>query len=753
MDAASEPIPAIRSTGFTGLKGFMHALAGCLGLAVLAALAWMALARPAPPEPVAQVAAASWGSRVQEHVRVLGAGPRSIATDGNAQARAYLLSQLRAMGLAPAVQRATVRKSVVHHFGNIHNTIGVVHNVVVRIAGSAPDAARRPALLLATHYDSGSALRDAARGAVTTAVLLETARDLRAAPPANDVVLLFADGHHVGALGAKGFAEQHPLARTIGLALKFDPAGDAGLRMVETSDAGGAALAGWMRAAPELRGSSLETVLARMLNDAPHIGPLAGLDAPALLFAGGEDKPRQLGDAMLRLARAYGDMPLARGAQTAAAYFWLPVAGPVYHPAWLAWAPALLSCLMLTFAWRRLFGADGAVEAAQGAFGVCFLLLAVRIGSWNWREEVAAAGLAGEHRLPLMVLMVAACVFVAGLYLLRRSVGAAASALGALAWPALVLLLAVFFLPGAAYVLAWPLAAALAALMVLHTPWGERQAFAPRLLVLVAGLGPAAALFPPALRDAWLLLAPHAMYLPPMLMALPMLCFAGLLPLLRIAPAVAAVLALLAVLCLAAPGQAAPRDSWTPASDGLERLVYYKDMNTWRAYWLLPEQPLDDWRRRLFPGRQPTIFVEVFGWNSPRQWYAEAPREDAIAFPECYALGNSVGKVRRGEFTVRSKNRAPHIELRMSGAKALRSRLDGLPLTSKESPWSLSLYGMEDRVLRFEIETDPKEIFAVTVQERIPGLPRHLLPPQDADAPYVREQSGMTMSTDILRFY
>lgn len=747
MDAASAPMPALR------LTGFMHALAGCLGLAVLAILGWMALAQPAPPEPKVQIAAGSWSARVQEHVRVLGGAPRSIATEGNARARTYLLAELRAMGLAPTVQRATVRKSVVYYFGAIHNTVGVVHNVVARIPGSAPDAGRRPALLLTAHYDSGNAVRDTARGAANMAALLETARSLRAAPPANDVVLLFADGHHVGALGAKGFVEQHPLAPNIGLALKFDPAGDAGLRMVETSDAGGAALAGWMRAAPELRGSSLETTLARMLNDAPHVGPLAALDAPVLLFAGGEHDPQQLGDAMLRLAQAYGDTPLTRGTQTAAAYFSLPIVGLVQHAAWLTWAPAILSCLMLGFAWRRQFGADGAVEAAQGVFGVCFLLLVVRVGSWTWREEIAAAGLAGEQRLPLMVMMVAACVFVAGLYLFRRSVGAAAMVLGALAWPALTLLLVVVFLPGAAYVLAWPLAAALAAFLALQSRWGRRQAFALRLLILVAGLAPAAALFPPALRDAWLLLAPHHMYLPPMLMALPMLCFASLLLVLSIAPAVGAVLALLAASCFALPGQAAPRAALAPASDGLERLVYYKDANTWRAYWLLPEQPLDDWRRQLFPGRQPTIFVEVFGWNSPRQWYAEAPRDDAIAFPECFALLNTVGKVRRGTFTVRSKNRAPHIELRMSGAKALRSRLDGVPLTSKEAPWLLSLYGMEDRVLHFEIESAPDEIFAITVQERMPGLPQHLLPSRDEDAPYLREQSGMTMSTDILRFY
>lgn len=749
MEAAGERVSAIRITGFT------QALAGCLGLAFLALLAWMALAPPDPPPPPAvEIAARAWTARLQGHVRALAASPRPIATADNARVRAYLVAQLQAMDLAPAVQRATVRKAVVHFMSNIHTTIGVVHNVVVRIPGSAPDAARRPALLIATHYDSGHGLPAAARGAVTAAALLETARSLRAAPPANDVVLLFADGEHVGALGTKGLVEQHPLAQNIGLALKFDGAGKGGLGMLESSGAGGAALGGWMHAAPELRGSSLEAALGRMLNDAPHIGPLANLAAPVLLFAGGEAAPQQLGDAMLRLARAYGDTPLKRGPQTAAAYFSLPFIGPVHHAAWVAWIPAILSCVMLAAAWRRLFGADGAAEAAQGLFGVCLLLVATRFGTVSWREELADAGLLGEHRLPLIVAAVTACAFVAGLYLLRRSAGAAAVVLGALAWAALAMLASVCFLPGAAYVLAWPLCAALAGFTLLHTRWGERQPFALRLLVLVAALAPAAAILPPALRDAWLLLAPAGLYLPQMLMALPMLCFASPLLLLRVGPAVAGALMLFTAASVALPAQAANAAPRPVDPYGIQSLVYYKDMNTWRAYWLLPDQQLDDWRRQLFPQReQPTIFVELFGWNSPRQWYAEAPREDAISFPECFLLRKSVGQVRLGEFTVRSKNRAPHIELRMSGAMALRSRLDGVPITSKESAWTLSLYGMEDRLLRFEIETAPEAIFAITVQERMPGLPRHLLPPRAQGALYLPEQLGMTMSTDILRFY
>jgi hypothetical protein len=188
------------------------------------------------------------------------------------------------------------------------------------------------------------------------------------------------------------------------------------------------------------------------------------------------------------------------------------------------------------------------------------------------------------------------------------------------------------------------------------------------------------------------------------------------------------------------------------------RLVYFKDMNSWRAYWLLPPQPLDAWSKQLFPNLdKPSIYVDVFGWHSPRQWFAIAPREDRIAFPEAYMLRNPrlskprlQPRLRQVEFTLRSKNRAPHIQMHVAGTKPHRSTLDGRVLTSQESPWSLSLYGMEDQLLRFTIDAPDDDPLAVIVEERMPGLPEHLLPP---GAPPRMPGTGMTVSADVLRFY
>ncbi|MEX5748486.1 M28 family peptidase [Massilia sp. X63] len=745
--------------------------AGLLALAVLAVLAWTATRVTVPTAPAALPAL----DRMLGHVVVLAAAPRPIATRANAQARDYILAQLRGMGLAPAVQKTTVQKATIRYWGGTDLTLGVVHNIVVRLPGSGPGHLQRPALLLAAHYDSGRNTLGAARGAAQVAAMLETARALRAGPAhANDIVLLFLDGEDVGALGAKGFAEQHPLARRIGLTLKFDAAGSAGpLALYEATNADGSALRGWTQALPGVGGSSLLARLVKLMPDMPRIGPLAGIDAPALLFVNSGrrfDGARtldnverldpamlaHLGASMLRLARHHGDTPLARGGHQPHAWFQLPLVGSVQHPAILSWGLAALCCLMLVRGYRQATERAGATVAplVQGFFGVALLLLAARMLLWERRDELAALTQLQDTGPAIVFLVVGGCLFVAALYLLRRLAGAVSVFLGAMAWLAVALVLVLLAAPPAAYLLAWPLAAALAAFSALQAPRSPPV----RLLVLAAGIAPAPLLLAPALRDAWMALAPQGLYVVAVVIALMLLCFASLFLLLPLGRLVGAALALLLAACVLLPEPApGPRALERPRVEP-NRLVYFKDMNSWRAYWLLPPQPLDAWSKQLFPNLdKPAIHVDVFGWHSPRQWYAIAPREDGIAFPEAYMLRNPRlanpsphPRLRQVAFTLRSNNRAPHIRMWVAGTKPHRSTLNGRVLNATEIPWSLSLYGMEDQLLRFTIDAPDEDPLAVIVEERMPGLPEHLLPP---GAPPRMPGTGMTVSADVLRFY
>ncbi len=765
MFTAGVPTAPPRAPGLAALA------AGLFAIIVLALLAWTATRSPAPPAPAARPVL----DRMMGHVSALAASPRPIATPSNAQARAYIVEQLRAIGLAPMVQTATVWKPSIRYWGgNVHMTVGLVHNIVVRLPGSAPDRLRRPALLLAGHYDSGKTTLGAARGAAQVAAMIETARTLRNGPAhANDILLLFMDGEDVGGLGAKGFAEQHALAREVGLTLKFDAAGSSGPAMLyDAAGAGSSILRGRMQALG-LDGSSLMARLYHMLPDSPRLGPLAAIDAPILLFVN-TGRPfdgertldsverldpamlAQLGDNMLLLARHYGDAALVRGKSQPHAWFTLPYVGGVQHPAILGWGLGALCCLMLVRAYRRALEQSGSTVAPlmQGFFGMALLLVATRMLLWERNEEVRALTQMQDSGPAIVFLVAGSCLFIGALYLLRRLAGASSVFLGAMAWLSVALLLALLNAPDTAWLLAWPLAAALAAFTALQAPRSQPV----RLLILAGGLAPALLLMAPALRDTWTELAPHGLHPTTLVIAIMLLCFASLLLLLPLGRVVIAAAALALAACVALPGQAsAPLAQERPALEP-NRLVYLKDMNSWRSWWLLPPQSLDGWSKQLFPNlERPAINVDAFGWHSPRQWYAVAPKIDEVAFPEAFLLRSprlakplQKPKLRQVEFTLRSKNRAPHIEMWAAGTKPHRSTLNGRALTSKESAWTLSLYGMEDQLLRFTIDLPDDEVMAVVVEERMPGLPEHLLPP---GAPRRMPGTGMTVSSDVLWFY
>ncbi|UUZ56666.1 M28 family peptidase [Massilia sp. H-1] len=178
---------------------------GLAGLAVvvlaLTGLAWLSLQPNRAPRPLPADAAltAFSATRALPDFHALSRVPRPIASQANAQARGYLLAQLARLGVEHEVQSASARKTSFISPGINQRddvTLGVSHNVLARIKGAAIDRRRRPALLIASHYDSApDALGAADAAGVAVAAMLETLRALgHGAPPDNDVIFLFADG-------------------------------------------------------------------------------------------------------------------------------------------------------------------------------------------------------------------------------------------------------------------------------------------------------------------------------------------------------------------------------------------------------------------------------------------------------------------------------------------------------------------------------------------------------------------------------
>jgi len=761
-------------------------LAGLAAFLFLALLAWAALrddgAPVRPPLPRDAPPARFSAGRALDRLAILAQAPRPIASDANRRAREYIVGQLRALGYAPQVQRAVVQKNYVDYNANYEAIVGVVHNVLVRIPGRAsstsPGSERRPALLLAVHYDSARTSLGVARDAMPVSAALEMLRALRSAPPpANDVIVLFADGERAGSLGMQAFAEQHPWARGVGLALRFDGGGSGGpLILYNTLRANSAAIDGWRRAVPDVRGSSLMHAIHQLAPGALRIGALDKLGAPVLQFAN-TDLPldragerdtfsrlqpatlQHMGSAMLRLVRHFGQAPLDARGDIGQIYFALPFGATVHYSGAWVWPLAFVNCLLLAgagrLAWRR--AGQHYTPFLQAAFIVPALAVVLGIGAWQLWMHVPALHRAWHPSTPhqalpylLGVCALAAAVFIVAQRWLQRHTGAMPAALAALGALALVQLLASWVAPGASYLVAWPLLAALVCVSGLHAQVLPRTRSALPVLPVLA-VAPAVVLVLPALRDSFLVLSPQRMNLPIAMLAL----LLGVSTLLLAAHArryVARTLLLLGLGGLALAGSA---DQGVEAPQAqANRLVYYKDMPSWDAYWLKPAGPLDAWERALFANlTEPHYFVNVFGWSQPKQWYAWAPRK-GLEFPFIRVLRNGKAPDRHADFTLVSKNRAPQIRLEVLNARVLRTTMNGRVLTDKEAKTlTILLYGMEDETLHFRIGVKDDPLFGVKVEEILPGLPEHLLPPRPpAHVPLI-PLSGTSVAADMLWFY
>lgn len=759
-------------TNRSALPGF-PGLAGCAAaIAAVCALAWASLGTTALPPPAGAGAPAEAFSagRAAVHLRALARTPRPIASSMNEQARKYILSQLRGMGLQPEVQVATALRQSVDNYHNVHVTLAVVHNIVARKPGAALDHAQRPALLLASHYDSEPATQGAS-DAASAAAMLETARALQAGPPpASDVVFLFADGDRVGAMGEQAFVEQHPLARRVGLTLRFQHLGNDGPVVLQRAHGeAGAAISAWARGPAHPRGSSLASEVITLMPNARGSGPLASLRAPLLQFGAAEgrlgiwDTPGRFapatlqheGDTMLALAQALGARPLGHAAGSGdQVYFTAPALGMLHYPASASWTITGIACLLLACVCAAAIegGWVELTDIVKGAFGYALVAgapLAVLYldGLHGAFSHVVAPDASGLHYEQGVALLIAG-LFVLGQRMLCTRIGTLAAALGALAWLVAVLAAVTWLAPGTSYLLAWPVMAATIALAAQLSPRVQALPGWMRFALLLAGVLPAIALAMPAARDSFAMPTPFRIHIPLWLLAL---VLGAALPLFGVAARRLAVrtTVIAGAALLAIPGSASVPEQ---APVGPNPVVYYKDMPTWSETWLSRQAQLDQWTRKLFPGQaRPVKLVDMLGWHSREVWHAKAPRNE-VAFPYAVFLVNDDKPSRRIVFDLASVNSAPRIELHVGGGKPWRARMNErlLSFDPQIRNWSMSIYGMRDQRMRFDLEMYGG-IVGVGVEEHIPGLPARSLPVPEPAGAYI-PMSGETIATDMLWF-
>lgn len=759
----------------------LFAIAAAIALALLAG--WLALRPAGVPVPDGPPASGFAAGRALVHVHALTQAPRPTGSKANARARDYLVAQVRALGLEPEIQTAMAQTASADMMANVRVTLAEARNIVVRKPGTARTNGPRQMVLASSRYDSSAGSPGAADGAAGAATLLEALRVLQAGPPLdNDIVFVFTDADADGlALGTRAFAESHPWAKRVRVALRFDHAGNRGLpALVDAGSADGFALQAWANLAPEPRGSSFMAELLQGLPQRSAARALAATGAATLQFAtldgalgwdGMHDVPQQLsaaslqheGDTVLALLRHFGNARLPAPGSRGQLFFSLPFAGQVHYPVWWVWPLTVLACALNVAACRiavRRLGIAGS-DIVHGMFGFAFMTALAIFLTWLCREMLTglqwrwdADHLAGDGGLRwqawAFVLLPAALFAMLQRRLLARLDGACL-ALGAMLAANAALLAVSYGAPGASYVLAWPLLAAQAAWLALAAR--RLQAWPPlrRTALLALAAVPALVLIVPAAVDSAAWLSPRWLLLPALLACLLLALCSMLLAQVK-ASLVAAPLLLAGGACVGMAYAAHPVPPELPVPN---RLLYLKDTPSWQAFWIHPAGPVDAWTKSVFPNAlQPYVMPYTFGADSDPVWYGLARRDDTISYP--YLLiekDDRRGDVRRVEFLLRSKNSAPDLVLRLSGADTLRTSVNGRVLTDRRyRGWQATLHGMGERELRFSIELVGDPAFTIFVQERIPGLPAGLPPRPDDMRPRLLPGSGTTMTVDILRF-
>jgi len=261
----------------------MKKFGALLSLLLLIALIFYSFYGLMPHYSGAEAAPASTFSvdRALLPLREISKKPHYLGSDGHEEVRGILISELRKLGLDPHIQKG-------FSLNPESRTLNKPINIVARIKGSEDGKA----LLLLTHYDSALVpsfgASDAGSGVVT---ILESVRAYLASAeiPKNDIIILFSDAEEIGLDGAKLFVNQHPWAKNVGLVLNFEARGSSGPSnmILETNGGNSKLLKEFIAANPDFPvASSLMYSVYKMLpNDTDSTVFREDGDIPSFFFA------------------------------------------------------------------------------------------------------------------------------------------------------------------------------------------------------------------------------------------------------------------------------------------------------------------------------------------------------------------------------------------------------------------------------------------------------------------------------------
>lgn len=580
---------------------------------VLAGAAFVGLRPLASPSPPSRDAVAGFSlPQAEADLARVAARPHPLGSPAQAAVEAFLVGELRGLGLDPQAQAETVTLSPEPP----HSVwTAPVRNIVVRLTGTAPD--HLAAVLIGAHYDSVPTGPGAGDNGAGVVAVLETLRALAAGPrPAHDVIAVFTDGEEHEMLGSRAFVDGHPWARDARVALNTEGIGNAGrVTPALTTTRNGWVLRQYLTTRNPVVYSAFDAPLNRLdlgadLGRYRRVVP-AGLEFVILgglaAYHAGTDTAVALdrgtlaeyGTVLGSLTRRLADADLHDVSAPDLVAFTVTDHVTVAYPAGWSLPLAALSLLAVAAAVglgarRGAIGIRRVLGAWLGLGGAVLAGMAAGTGVWLLARLIDprlgdAVNGGSYHRLPTLLAVcatgLAAMLLVA--WPLRRRHGGLELLGGGLLGVALFAVLLAAVLPTAAYVLTWPTLAGAAALAVLG--WRPRTRAVQVAVGTVAAI-PAVVLLSPlvalyfSLAARFELLGQVATPLPLLWLGLGL---ALLVPLVTVAmrrlswrPAVAA--AGVAVVLLGLGAVVDATDS-SPRPDGL---VYQLDADTGTARWI-----------------------------------------------------------------------------------------------------------------------------------------------------------------------
>jgi hypothetical protein len=455
-------------------------------VAFVAAVGGLALACQTAPSalPIDAPADTFSAARAMRHVAAIAREPHPLGSPAAEPVRAYVLAELKALGLEPAIQRPRDAPPAGSGSGSAATpTRRDVRNLVARWRGAGPPS--RKALLLSAHYDSVPSGPGAGDDASGVAAILESLRALKAGPPPErDLIVLVNDGEEAGLYGADVFAAEHPWAQDVGVVLNLEGRGNRGpAYMFETSQGNAWLIEQLARALPHPMATSLTVAVYRLMPNDTDLTVYRRHGMPGLNFAfvGGlsyyhspEDTPDNLdprtlqhqGENLLAMARHLGRLDLDDVRRDDVVYSSVLGRFVLSYP--MTWVVPLMACAVLGYVAVTMLGVwKGRVRIAELGAGLGLSLVAgfAAIAAVAVLWSLVALGLARmgvpalRYDLPLLTGFSAVAVAIAA------AIFAGASrrwsweglGLGVLAWWLAATVATSRALPGGSYAFLWPL--------------------------------------------------------------------------------------------------------------------------------------------------------------------------------------------------------------------------------------------------------------------------------------------------------